>query len=131
MYLRTASVNCAERASCGRQKYWPTRGPVVPPIASIVLKMPSAAPSMYAAHALRDATSVFVHSLLRSPPVNAAADNGTANALAKIKARSMVFLSRSFIRRSVAASRGRAHERRAKVVILHCFTGPQQAAAAI
>src|ERR1700754_230576 len=46
MNLRTASVNCCERASGGRQKYCPTRGPVVPPIASIVLNTPSAAPSI-------------------------------------------------------------------------------------
>src|SRR5258708_36550585 len=83
--------------------------------------MPSAAPSMYAAHALRDATSVLVHSLLRSPPVNAAADSGTASALAKIKARSMVFLSRGRLSGGLSPRPNGAPGRRAKVVILHCF----------
>jgi hypothetical protein len=66
-----------------------------------------------------------VHSLLRSPPVNAAADSGTANALAKIKARSMVFLSRvvyQAVCRRIQRARHAARRSRHSAL----FTGPQQ-----
>lgn len=63
-------------------------------------------------------------------PVNAAADNGTANALAKIKARSMVFLSRVVYQAvccRIRTARERAATKSSFCTVLRCGSRPAAA----